>query len=259
MPHVPFPVQIGPLRIDPIDLQELKLHLINHVKASDHTYHVVTANAQFLTLAEKYADFRDCLADAEYVCADGISLVLACNWLKHVDIARVPGVDLVEALCADSSLSQLSVYFLGGKEGAAEEACAALGRRYPGFRAAGICCPPQGFENSEETLRPVLEGISRVKPSVLFVALGAPRQELFIRNHIRPLGVSVAIGVGGSFEMLAGRVRRAPQWVRNSGLEWAFRWVQEPRRLARRYLVGNSQFCFYMLQYFLNGGNDRHS
>ena len=246
-------IPIGPIQIHAVDAQELTRQLITDSRAAGKTHHVVTANAQFYNLAEQRADFRACVAQAEYVCADGISVVMACQWLGKKKITRVPGVELVESLCAHSASSGLPVYFFGGKAGSAEMAVAALARRYPGFEAAGFSCPPYGFEKDERSLRLALEDIRRVRPSIIFVALGAPRQEFFIHKYIRPMGVPVAIGVGGSFEIIAGRVRRAPRWVQRCGFEWAYRWVQEPGRLTMRYLVGNTTFFLYVLRYFLRG------
>lgn len=246
-------VPIGPMRIHEIDAPELVKRLIADALEASKTNHVVTANAQFYNLAMQRADFRDCLAQAEYVCADGVSLVLACKWLGKRKVTRVAGIDLAEALCANSVLTDSPVYFLGGNEGSAEMAANSLARKYPGFKAAGICCPPRGFEANERSLRPVLDDIRSVNPSILLVALGAPRQELFIDRHIRSLDVPVAIGVGGSFEVLAGRVPRAPRWIQSLGLEWAHRWLREPVRLTPRYLVGNPLFCFYLLRNLLTG------
>jgi len=233
-----------------ISMQELVEQLVWSASESCTTQHVVTANAQFYNLAEQREDFRECLAKAEYVCADGVSLVMACRLLDGSKVDRVAGGDLVERLCAGSVEAGLSVYFCGGKEGSAESAAAVLSERYPGFRLAGLSCPPFGFENDQEALSAVLADIRRVKPSIIFVALGAPRQEFFINQYIRPLGVSVAVGVGGSFELIGGLVRRAPLWVQQAGFEWAYRLMQEPRRLANRYLVGNMKFMLYLLKYW---------
>jgi N-acetylglucosaminyldiphosphoundecaprenol N-acetyl-beta-D-mannosaminyltransferase len=116
---------------------------------------------------------------------------------------------------------------------------------------AGVNCPPAGFLDQPEVLAAVLASISSAVPAILFVALGAPQQEYFIQRYIRPMGVPVAMGVGGSFEMIAGVRQRAPQWMRRAGMEWIFRWAQEPKRLARRYLVGNSLFSIYILRYLM--------
>jgi N-acetylglucosaminyldiphosphoundecaprenol N-acetyl-beta-D-mannosaminyltransferase len=246
-------IAIGPMSIDALDVPQLTRRLIAVAPWARKTHHVITANAQFYNLAEQREDFQACIASAEYVCADGISVVMACKLLAKAQVARVPGVDLVEQLCEQSVVENLPVYFLGGKEGSAQSAAMILARKYPGFKLAGSFCPAFGFEKDEELLRVVLEDIRRIGPAILFVALGAPRQEFFINDHIRPLNVPVAIGVGGSFEMIAGYVHRAPQWIQQAGMEWAYRWVQEPRRLARRYLLGNVQFMYYVLLYFFRG------
>ena len=127
-----------------------------------------------------------------------------------------------------------------------------LMQRYRGLRIAGVSCPPWGFEKQEETLKPVLDQIAHAKPHILFAGLGAPKQELLIDEHIRPLNVPVAIGIGGSFEILSGSVERAPMWMQSSGLEWTFRLRQEPGRLWKRYLVGNAEFLWIVAKWRLH-------
>jgi N-acetylglucosaminyldiphosphoundecaprenol N-acetyl-beta-D-mannosaminyltransferase len=100
-------------------------------------------------------------------------------------------------------------------------------------------------------LNEVLSEIKRSRPAILFVALGAPFQEFFIQDHIRPMNIPVAVGIGGSLDIIAGEFKRAPRYIQRLGLEWAFRLAQEPRRLARRYIVGNTLFLFYLVRYLL--------
>ena len=242
-------VPIGPLRIHALNHKDLMTRLVGHMLfGSTKTYQVVTANAQFYNLAEQQADFRACVAEAEYVCADGISIVMACRWLAKSIVARVPGVDLLDGLCGEAVKYDLPVYFLGGKPGSLEKAAAVLAAKYPGFVLAGQSCPAINFENNEVALKAVLDDIERVNPSIVFVALGAPKQELFIHSHIRKLKIPVAIGVGGSFEIIAGVVPRAPAFMQKFGAEWLFRWSQEPSRLTKRYFVGNAVFLYYILR-----------
>lgn len=241
-------IGIGPLRIDPLSVNELTRRLIGHTFAPGKTNHVVTANAQFYVLAEESEDFRRCVGDAEYVCADGISVSLACKWLGRKAVARIAGVDLISFLCAESVSLGLPIYFLGGNPGSAAQSASILMKRYLGLRVAGVGCPPHGFIENQDILDQVLDSIRVAKPSIIFVALGAPRQEFFIQEYIRPLGIPVAVGVGGSFEMICGATQRAPRWMQQSGLEWIFRWAQEPVRLANRYLIGNALFLFYLMR-----------
>ena len=248
----PAKVSIGPMRVSVLTAEELVHRLIGHT-FGETTHHVVTANAQFYVLAEQDPSFRRCVHEAEYVCADGVSVSMACRWLGKTRVARIAGVDLIPQLCRHAAQLGLPVYFLGGTHGAGKRTAQLLSDIFPGLRVAGVNCPPVGFLDDPESLAAVLSDISNAVPAILFVALGAPQQEYFIQRYIRPMGVPVAMGVGGSFEMIAGVRHRAPRWMRRVGMEWLFRWAQEPKRLARRYLVGNSLFSIYMLRYMMRG------
>jgi len=128
------------------------------------------------------------------------------------------------------------VFLLGAAPGVADEAARTLQARYPRLRIAGVYSPPFGSETPEEDAR-MVQMIRDAEPGILFVALGAPRQDQWIRAHRHALGVPVAMGVGCVFDLLAGVVDRAPTWMQRTGLEWAFRLGQEPGRLWRRYIV----------------------
>jgi N-acetylglucosaminyldiphosphoundecaprenol N-acetyl-beta-D-mannosaminyltransferase len=129
-----------------------------------------------------------------------------------------------------------SVFLLGGEEGVPQAAAAILAERYPGLQIAGAYAPPLGpFSDAEN--RKMVEMIRAARPHMLFVAFGAPKQDLWIAHHQAEIGVPVAVGVGGVFNFITGRVPRAPVWMQKSGTEWLFRLVQEPRRLWRRYFV----------------------
>lgn len=243
-------VPIGPIKISLLSAEQLTQRLIGHA-FGDVTQHVVTANAQFYVLAEERQDFRDCIRGADYVCADGVSIVVACKWLGRAKATRIPGVDLVSDLCRSASGLALKVFFLGGNPGSAERSAAILAERFPGLRVAGICCPPKGFQSDPQMLNRVLSEIKESQAAILFVALGAPFQEFFIQDHIRPMNIPVAVGIGGSLDIIAGEFKRAPRYIQRLGLEWAYRLAQEPRRLARRYIVGNTLFLFYLVRYLL--------
>lgn len=232
--------------------RDLVDRLIQHVFEGTQTKHVVTANAQFYVLAEQDAQFRECLAEADYICADGLPIVRMCNWMGVPSAERITGVDLIPLLCEQAAEFDLPVYFLGGYPGSAAASASLLMDRFPKLRVCGVGCPPKGFEESAEVLTQVLRSIAKAEPSIIFIAFGAPKQEYFIQQNIKALGIPVAIGVGGSFELLAGIRKRAPQWAQSAGMEWAFRLAQEPRRLAKRYLVGNSVFSYYALRYLFS-------
>jgi len=243
-------VPIGPIKISLLSAEQLTQRLIGHA-FGDVTQHVVTANAQFYVLAEERQDYWECIQRADYVCADGVSIVVACKWLGRAKATRIPGVDLVMDLCKSTAGLALRVFFLGGNPGSAERSAAILTERFPGLKVAGISCPPRGFQSDPDMLNDVLSELKKSQPAILFVALGAPFQEFFIQDHIRPMNIPVAIGIGGSLDIIAGEFKRAPRYIQRLGLEWAFRLAQEPRRLARRYIVGNTLFLFYLLRYLL--------
>ncbi len=245
-------ISVGLFDVDAYPPEELTDLLVFHSITSDFTRHVITANAQFYVMAERSRRFRRCLERAEYVCADGFSIQLACKWLTRTDVERCPGVDLVRDLCCEGASHGLRVYFLGGTPGSAESTAQTLSANYPGIEVVGVDCPPMDFEKHPETLHPVLSRLAHARPQVVFVGLGAPKQEYFIDQHVRPLRIPVAVGVGGTFEMISGRVPRAPEWIRNIGMEWFYRLAREPRRLWRRYLIGNLEFLFILsLRFFL--------
>jgi N-acetylglucosaminyldiphosphoundecaprenol N-acetyl-beta-D-mannosaminyltransferase len=246
-------IPVGLIEVDTYPPDELTDRLVYNSLTSEFTRHVVTANAQFYVMAERLTRFRKCLDRAEYICADGFSIQLACRWLAKTPIVRCPGVDLVRDLCREGANHGLRVYLLGGTPGSAAISARILSERYPGLNVVGTDCPPLDFEKHPETLNAVLARLANARPQVVFVGLGAPKQEYFIDQHIRPLRISVAVGVGGTFEMISGRIPRAPGWIRHIGMEWCYRLLREPRRLWRRYLIGNLEFMFILAFRYLLG------
>lgn len=237
-------VHLGNLGIDTYTRAGLLIEILEHALHGTRTRQIVTANAQFYVLADKDIRFRGLVEECEYICADGMPLVWACDRLAHTKVPRIAGVDLIEDLCREGSAQGLRVFFMGGRPGTARATASILATKYPGMVVAGVSCPKYGFHLNKESLTRALDEIREAKPHVLFLALGAPKQEFFIGEHIRPLGIPLAVGIGGSFELLAGAVERAPQWMQDAGLEWVFRFLQEPQRLWRRYLLGNVEFLW---------------
>lgn len=187
---------------------------------------------------------------AGLVIADGVSILLAARLYGQALPARLAGVDIVQRLCHQASELGLNVFFLGGRPGSADAAAEVMRRKFPALQCATFC-PPFGFEGTSSGLDTVAEAVRRARPDILFVGLGAPKQERWIHDHGLKLGVPVCIGVGGSFEMIGGIVPRAPLWMQEKGFEWMFRLVQEPRRMWRRYLIGNAQFLLIVASQFL--------
>ena len=216
---------------------------------------VVTPNVDFIVNAVRGWPFRGdadqwrILREADLAVADGMPLVLLSRLLRRPLPARVAGSNLVPMLCPRCAEEGLRFYVLGGSPEALAEAVAKM------ERAAGRPMPLAGSDHSMVRLGddpgPVVERINAAKPDILFVALGNPKQELWLDRNAAALDVPVAIGVGGSFNFVSGRVKRAPAWVQKCGLEWIHRICQEPGRLWRRYAYGLVKFSWLSLLHLL--------
>jgi N-acetylglucosaminyldiphosphoundecaprenol N-acetyl-beta-D-mannosaminyltransferase len=244
----PDRVQIGHSNVDAVTYEEALERLVELATTPGGAAQVITPNAQHVVLLERDPYLQQIYSEAALVVPDGMSLVYAARLLGKPLKGRVTGVDLLQGLCEKAAERGLGVFLLGGRLGAAEEAAARLQSMFPKLIVTGTCCPVWGFHLREDGLNAVSETILDARPHILFVALGAPKQEYWIYEHGLKLGVPVSIGIGGSFEMVGGMTRRAPLWVQAVGLEWLFRLALEPRRLWRRYLIGNVQFLMILLR-----------
>lgn len=248
-PRGPRRLRICGVPVDDCTMGEAVSLILAHAAQRGTAQYVVTPNAQHVVLFHDDAPFARLYEHAWLSLPDGKSLIWAARALGTSIRERVTGIDLLQNLCRHAANSGIRIFLLGGRPGAADAAAAELSRRHPGLRIAGTHCPPFGFENSRETLEVVSRAVRAAAPDLLFVGLGAPKQENWIAAHYASLGVPVTIGVGVSFEFVAGMVRRAPKWMGDAGLEWLFRLLMEPRRLWRRYLVGNLRFIGLVLRY----------
>nr|AFB69921.1 N-acetylglucosaminyldiphospho-undecaprenolN-acetyl-beta-D-mannosaminyl transferase [uncultured bacterium] len=161
---------------------------------------------------------------------------------------RVAGSNLIWSVSRAAAHDARTVYFLGGDPGTAERAADVLRARFPGFVCAGTHCPPFGFEKDPRQREEIENRLRAARPDLVYVALGSPKQERLIGELRTKLAEDLAatwwLGIGISFSFVTGDVRRAPRWMQRLGLEWVHRLGQEPRRLARRYLVDDLPFAF---------------
>jgi N-acetylglucosaminyldiphosphoundecaprenol N-acetyl-beta-D-mannosaminyltransferase len=249
----PGRIAIGDAWVDSCSFDEAISEITAHALAGRGSAYVVTPNAQHIVLLAREPRLREIYREAILVVPDGFSLLLAARVFGNKFPERVAGVDLFQALCGSAARSSLRVFLLGGRPGSANLAASVLKKRYPELQVETYC-PPFGFESSDTELGRVTQAVSVFRPDFLFVALGAPKQEYWIYDHGRKLGAAVCVGVGGSFELVSGVVPRAPEWIRGIGCEWIYRLGREPRRMWRRYLIGNVQFGWILLQQALARG-----
>lgn len=199
---------------------------------------IVTVNLDYLRLAGNDESFRTTLNTADLAIADGMPLVWASRWSGKPLPQRIAGQDLFDSICRAGGERRWSVFLLGAAPGVAATAGDVMATRYPGLRVAGAYSPPVGKFDPVEEQR-IRSMVRSARPDVLFVALGAPRQDIWISESLAGLGVPVAVGVGCSFDVVSGHQLRAPLWMQKVGLEWSFRLLQEPRRLWKRYILGD--------------------
>ncbi|MBV8469797.1 MAG: WecB/TagA/CpsF family glycosyltransferase [Burkholderiaceae bacterium] len=210
---------------------------------------VCVANVDMLTRATQTPRLHAVMEDATAVVTDGVPLVWALRRLRREPASRVYGPGLVLELCERAEAEGLSAYFYGGMPEEVSLLEAALRQRFPRLRIAGIESPP--MLAAEPPADPTtIERINASGAHLLFVGLGCPKQEFWMAAQ-QPQLQPIALGVGLAFALIAGTKSQAPVWMRNAGLEWFYRLCQEPGRLWKRYLVGNSRFIGYCLREWL--------
>ena len=224
----PEAIRLLGVRITPINM-EAALDRAREFIADGSPHMIVTSDASGLVAARDDPELRAIMDEADIVTADGQGVVLASRLLDVPIRERVSGVDMVQRLCEVAAAEGRSVYLLGSSEGVADAAAEKLVEAVPGLEIAGT---RNGYFTPDEE-PDVIREIREAAPAVLFVAFGIPRQEKWISAHQSELGVPVCIGVGGSLDVISGRLKRAPKWMRRCGLEWLFRVIQEPKRLPR--------------------------
>jgi len=240
-------VTILKTRIDKLGMDEV-LERAAGMMSQSSPRHLITANVDQLVANYKGAAFRAIYRDAVLVLPDGVPLLWAARFLNRPLHERINGTDLMERICSLAARKGFRVFLLGGPEGMAARAAAALQKRYPGLLVAGTYFPRYGFEKMEQENEKICSLLRERKPSILFTSLGFPKGIQWIERHQGRCAVPLAIEVGASFSFISGQLKRAPRWMQARGLEWLWRLMLEPRRLWKRYLVRDMPFFLYLLR-----------
>ena len=219
-------IEVMGVQFDNVTMDEA-LEQAKQILAGDRAAYVVTPNAEIVYEAMGDERLRTLVNGADLVLPDGAGVVLASKILKKPLKEKVAGVDFADNLLALLARTGGSVYLLGSKPGIAELAAEKMLDKHPGLTIAGMA---DGYFKEEG---PVIEKINAVRPDVLFVCLGAPKQEKFMAAHQQELQVKLMAGLGGSLDSFAGTVKRAPKWMINLSLEWLYRLIKEPKRFKR--------------------------
>lgn len=230
-------------QIDNLSMEETLQKIEGFINSGSHQQHVVV-NVDKLVKASRDPDLRRIINDCALVNADGMPVVWASRLLGKGLKERVAGVDLFDALMERSAEKAWRVYLLGAKEDVVSEVKSLYERRYPALRIAGY---RNGYWKPEEE-SDVVEQIKAARADLLFVAISSPKKEQFLGRHQAEMKVPFAMGVGGSFDVAVGKVKRAPLWMQKCGLEWFYRFLQEPRRMFKRYFIDDMAFVWLLVK-----------
>jgi len=230
------------VRIDNFTMAEASARIVALARSGEASQ-VCFVNADCFNIAYSDEDYRATLTRAKLVLADGIGVRLAGAILDQNVRENVNGTDMLPYLCSAIEGAGMGIYLLGGKPGVAEDAGRWITEHYPNLILSGT---RDGYFTEEEEPG-VLEELAASKAGVVLVALGSPRQDKWIAAHRLQVGPQVLIGVGGLLDFYSGRIPRAPVWMRELGMEWFYRFWQEPGRMWRRYFVGNFEFLYHVL------------
>lgn len=234
--------------VDPLTMDESVKRTEELIEAG-YFAHLIGVNADKVNaLGEDYA-FDQIISDSELINADGASMVLASKVLGTPLPERVAGIDLMLRLCELAEQRGYPVYLLGAKDASVQGAAAKLQEKHPLLEVAGI---RNGYFSDNEW-DVVADEVASTSARIVFVGITSPKKEYLI-DHFRKLGIpKVFMGVGGSFDVISGNIPRAPMWMQKANLEWLFRMMNEPRRLAKRYLIGNSKFILNVAKAKVSG------
>lgn len=230
------------VRVDKISLEDTLDHCEGFIR-SRVPHQIVVVNAAKIIKARTDLQLRRIIDNADLVGADGMPLVWLSKWFKDPIPGRVNGTDLMEKMVERAAERGHSIYFLGAKPEVVQKVVQIYRQKYPNLKVAGY---RDGYFMPEEEAT-IAEEIRQSDADVIFLAFSSPKKEKFVADWLYKMNVPVVHGVGGSFDVVAGITKRAPRWMQQCGMEWFYRFLQEPGRMWRRYLITNLGFVFLVM------------
>lgn len=221
--------------------------------ATKNSAFVVPINVDVVMKIEQDAELRRIVDAADLVLVDGQPLIWISKLNRQPIQEKVSGSDLIPKLCERAEEKGYSVFLLGGENHVAQEAGRRLKVQFPNLQLKGVYSPPMGFETDSEELTHIDQMLSAAAPDILIVCLGCPKQEKWVGAHYHICGATVSICAGATVDFLAGHIKRAPKWMSDHGLEWLYRFFQEPKRLFKRYFVEDVKILKLIKKYHGGG------
>ena len=211
--------------------------------------YVVTPNVDHIVKLEDDKEFQDVYKNADLILTDGMPLI----WISKIKgkpiKEKISGSDFFPKLCERAAQKGYSIFLLGAAEGVAAKAAKNLNKKYEGLNIVGTYSPSYGFEKKDDEIEEIIEMINEIKPDILAVGLGAPKQEKFLYKYRYELNVPISLAIGASIDFEAGNINRAPKWMQNCGLEWFYRLCKEPKRMFKRYIIDDFKIIKIVRKY----------
>ena len=222
-------VKILEAYIDDLGVDDV-LKLIEKFIKQDKPHRLITANSLMVNRISKDSKLKEAFDKADLVVADSIGIVWASKFLGYSSLPRIPGIDLMDGICALSMSKGYKIYLLGSYKGIVEKAAKNLLKKFPSLNIVGT---HHGYFLRSLEEKKIIQDIKKAHPDILFVGINVPEQEKWIKKHQDELNVPLCMGIGGSFDVISSRLKRAPLWIRRIGLEWIYRFILQPWRIVR--------------------------
>lgn len=234
--------------IDNLTMQEA-LQVIDQLIQDNKNAYVVTPNVDHIVQLETNKELQAVYKNASLILTDGKPLLWIAKWYGTPIKEKISGSDLFPLICKMAAEKGYKMFFLGAAEGVALKAANNLMNKFKGLKIVGTYSPPIGFEENSVEMNKIKLMIKASEADILVVGLGCPKQEKFMYHHCKELGVPISFGLGASFDFEAGNIKRAPRWMSEHGLEWLFRILQDPKRMAKRYFVRDRKIIGLAIKY----------
>jgi len=248
--QLPNHISLLKVKINLVKIRDVVSLMEDAIREKYKSFQICLTNTYTVVLMQNDHEFLNTTNSSELVLADGLPLVWASKLLNIPIPERIAGFELFKLFSKKADKCKYRYFLLGSNERTIGKMISIIKEHWPNIVITGCYCPPMRSNFSQEETEEMLNKVNDASPDILWVSLSAPKQELWINKNKNRINTPLAIGIGAAFEYIAGEIKRAPKWAQKMGLEWFFRFCQEPKRLWKRYLIGNTVFSYLILLEF---------